>query len=141
MAEVLEAVMRYDQAFNAQDAEARAANQTPDIEVVLPGGMTLRGTQEVAAVVRSFWEALPDCTITAENEVTAEDTVVTEGVLSGTHTGVFRTPQGEIPASGNSLKLRYVSVKQVRDGKVAHENLYFDQLEFLQQLGALPLPT
>jgi ketosteroid isomerase-like protein len=34
--------------------------------------------------------------------------------------------------------LRYVSVKQTRDGKVATERLYFDQLEFLQQIGALP---
>jgi steroid delta-isomerase-like uncharacterized protein len=138
MAEALETARRYDEAFNA---EARAANQTPDIEVVLPGGITLHGSQEVAAVVGSFWEALPDCKITAENEVTAEGTVVTEGTLSGTHTGVFRTPQGEIPASGNRVELRYASVKQVRDGKVAHENLYFDQLEFLQQLGAAPPPT
>jgi steroid delta-isomerase-like uncharacterized protein len=138
MTEALEVVRRYDEAFNAQDADARAAQQTRDIEVVLPGGMTLRGPEQVAAVLESFWTALPDVKISSENEIAAEDTVVTEGVLSGTHTGVFQTPQGEIPASGNRVELRYVSVKKIREGKVAHENLYFDQLEFLQQLGALP---
>lgn len=65
-------------------------------------------------------------------------TVVIEGTLSGTHTGTFRSAQGDIPASGNRVALRYVSVKQIRDSKVAVERLYFDQLEFLQQIGALP---
>jgi steroid delta-isomerase-like uncharacterized protein len=141
MSEALETARLYDAAFNAQDAETRAANQMPNIEVMLPGGVTLRGPDEVAAAVGGFWEALPDCKITPANVVAAEDTVLTEGILSGTHTGPFRTPQGEIPASGNRVKLRYASVKQIRDGKVAHENLYFDQLELLQQLGALPPPT
>jgi steroid delta-isomerase-like uncharacterized protein len=140
MAEALETARRYDEAFNAQDAETRLAYQAADIEVVLPGGTTLRGPEQVAAAVGSFWEALPDIRITSEHEVAADDAVVTEGTLSGTHTGVFRTTQGDIPASGNRVELRYASVKQIRDGKVAHENLYFDQLELLQQLGALPPP-
>jgi ketosteroid isomerase-like protein len=63
---------------------------------------------------------------------------VTEGTLAGTPTGTFRSPQGDIPATGNRIQLRYASVRHIRDGKVASEHLYFDQLEFLQQLGALP---
>jgi steroid delta-isomerase-like uncharacterized protein len=138
MADVVEAARRYDDAFNAQDNEVRAAHQTPDIEVVVPGGMILRGAEEVARLVESFWEALPDGKITYQNEVAAGDTVLTEGTLSGTHTGTFRSPQGDIPASGNRVALRYASVKLMHDGKVASEHLYFDQLEFLQQIGALP---
>jgi steroid delta-isomerase-like uncharacterized protein len=138
MADAVETVRRYDEAFNAQDPEARMANQTPDIEVVMPGGMTLLGPEQVAEVVQVFWEALPDGQISHENEVAAGDRVVIEGTLTGTHTGAFRSPQGEIPATGNRIQLRYASVRRIRDGKVASEHLYFDQLEFLQQLGALP---
>jgi steroid delta-isomerase-like uncharacterized protein len=138
MTDPVEAARRYDEAFNAQDAEARIANLTPDTEAMLPGGLILRGAEQVIQVVRSFWEALPDGKISSENEVAAGDTVVTEGTLSGTHTGTFRSPQGDIPASGNRIALRYVSVKRIRDGKVAQEHLYFDQLEFLQQIGAQP---
>ena len=138
MTDPVEAARRYDEAFNAQDAEARVANLTPDTEAMLPGGMILRGPEQLAAVARSFWEALPDGKIISENEVASGDTVVTEGTLSGTHTGTFRSPQGDIPASGNRVALRYASVKVIRDGKVALEHLYFDQLEFLQQIGALP---
>jgi steroid delta-isomerase-like uncharacterized protein len=138
MADAIGAARRYDEAFNAQDAEARVANLTPDTEAMLPGGLILRGPEQVTQFVRSFWEALPDGKISSENEVAAGDTVVTEGTLSGTHTGAFRSPQGDTPASGNRVALRYVSVKQIRDGKVVRERLYFDQLEFLQQIGALP---
>jgi steroid delta-isomerase-like uncharacterized protein len=134
----MEVARRYDDAFNTHDVEARKANQTPDIEVVMPGGMTLSGPEQVAAVVGIFWEALPDGQISYENQFGAGDTVVTQGALTGTHSGTFRSPQGDIPATGNRIQLRYANVRRIRDGKVASEHLYFDQLEFLQQLGALP---
>jgi steroid delta-isomerase-like uncharacterized protein len=138
MADPVEAARRYDEAFNAQDADARLSNLTPDTQVTLPGGTTLSGPEQVVAIARRFWEALPDGRISSEHEVAAGDTVVTEGTLTGTHSGTFRSPQGDIPASGNHLSLRYVSVKEIRDGKVAAERLCFDQLEFLRQIGALP---
>jgi steroid delta-isomerase-like uncharacterized protein len=138
MADPVETARRYDEAFNVQDADTRVANLTPDTQVTLPGGTTLSGPDQVVAIARSFWEALPDGRISSEHEVAAGDTVVTEGTLTGTHTGTFRNPQGDIPASGNRVALRYVSVKQIRDSKVAMERLYFDQLEFLKQIGALP---
>ena len=135
MADPVETARRYDDAFNAQDADARAANLTPDTQVTLPGGTTLSGPEQVVAIARTFWEALPDGRISSEHEVAAGESVVTEGTLTGTHTGKFRNPQGDIPASGNRVALRYVSVKQIRDGKVAVERLYFDQLEFLHRSG------
>jgi steroid delta-isomerase-like uncharacterized protein len=141
MADAMAATRRHDDAFNAHDADARMASETPDIESILPGGITLRGPQEVVSFLAIFWDALPDAKLTYEREVAAGDTVVIEGTLTGTHTGTFRGPAGDIPASGNAITLRYASVKRVRDGKVASERLYFDQLDFLQQLGALPTAT
>jgi predicted ester cyclase len=49
-------------------------------------------------------------------------------------------PQGEIPPSGNPISFRYVSVKRVIDGKIVAERLYFDQMELMGQIGALPAP-
>ena len=140
MADAAETARRYDAAFDERDTEARRARLTPDTELVMPGGMTFRGADQVVDVVQVFWEAVPDGKLTHEDEVVAGDTVMTEGTLTGTHTGTFRTPQREIPASGNRVTLRYASVKEIRDGKIASERLYFDQLELLQQLGVLPPP-
>ncbi len=135
-----ETPQRHDEAFNAQDAEGRMAVEAPDIEAVLPGGLSLRGSDQLLQVVRAFWEALPDARIVNENRFVAGDAVVSEGILTGTHTGTFRAPPGDVPPSGKLVSLRFASVKQIRDGRVAQEHLYFDQLEFLQQIGAVPEP-
>jgi predicted ester cyclase len=137
MADVIELATRHDDAFNSQDADGRAAIEAPDIEVVMLGGMTLRGHDQVMQVVRAFWEALPDGNITSDDRLAAGDVVLTEGTLAGTHSGTFRTPQDEIPRTGNPVSLRYASVKRFKDDRLVSEHLYFDQLEFLQQLGAM----
>lgn len=141
MSETIDAARRHDSAFNAQDAEARAAAVTPDIESVLPGGMHLRGVEQVAQVEQAFWRAMPDGRINVDAELAIDDVVVNEGTLTGTHTGPFTTPQGDIPPSGNAVNLRFASLKWIRDGRVAREHLYYDQLEFLQQIGAMPGST
>jgi steroid delta-isomerase-like uncharacterized protein len=140
MGEALEAAKRADEAFNAHDVEARLAVNSDDVEFVMPGGMHLRG-REQADLLRAFWEALPDATITWENHVESGSMIAGEGVLTGTHTGPFRTPQGEIPPSGRQVRLPYAFVRRVEGGAIASEHLYFDQMELLQQLGALPQPS
>ena len=137
MANVIELARRHDDAFNSQDAEGRAAIEAPDIEFVMPGGMTLRGHEQVKQVVRAFWDALPDAKITAVDQVAIGNVVVAEGTIAGTHSGTFRTPQGEIPRTGNPVSLRYAAVKRFVGDRLVSEHLYFDQLEFLQQLGAM----
>lgn len=132
MADVI--ARRHDDAFNSHDADARAAIEGPDVDFILPGGITLRGHEHVMPVVRAFWEALPDGRITADDRFAAGEAVVTEGSLAGTHSGTFRTPERELPPTGT---LRYASVKRFEEGRLVSEHLYFDQLEFLEQLGAM----
>jgi predicted ester cyclase len=138
--EALEAAKCADEAFNAHDVEARLAANTNNAEFVMPGGMQLRG-QEQADLLRAFWEALPDATITWRNHIESGSMIAGEGVLTGTHTGPFRMPQGEIPSSGKQVALPYAFIRRVEGGKVASEHLYFDQMEFLRQLGAMPPPS
>ncbi len=138
MADVIDLARQYDEAFNAKDADARMSIESPNIEVVMPGGMTLRGPEQVLQVVAAFWEALPDGKIIPENQFAAGDIVVAEGFLSGTHTGTFRNPGGDVPPSGNRVALRYATVKRFESGALVSEHLYFDQMEFLQQIGAMP---
>ena len=137
MGEALEAAKRADDAFNAHDVEARLAVNSDDTELVMPGGMRLRG-REQADVLRAFWEALPDATITWENHLESGSMIAGEGVLTGTHSGPLRTPQGDIPPTGRQVRLPYAFVRRVEGGAITSEHLYYDQMEFLQQLGALP---
>ena len=136
----LDVSRRHDDAWNAKDVEGRKQVSSPDIETEMPGGMQLRGVDQVRQVESAFWEALPDSQIKRTGEFVAGDTAISEGFFTGTHTGVFRTPQGEVPPSGNAVNLRFASLKRVVDGKIVSERIYFDQMEFMMQIGALPPP-
>ena len=65
MADAAEVARRHDEAFNAQDRVGRRAVEAPDLETVLPGGMSLRGRDRVHEIVKAFCEALPDGRISA----------------------------------------------------------------------------
>lgn len=135
MNSIKEAADRHVSAFNAKDLDRFVGNETEDIEFVIPGGIILHGRDQVRDYMRLLWEAFPDLTITEAYQVVSADTAVTESTFRGTHTGVLRTPQGDIPPTGNSVQGRQVAVQRVRDGQVCSEHLYFDQMDFLGALG------
>ncbi|HEY8869447.1 MAG TPA: ester cyclase [Candidatus Limnocylindrales bacterium] len=136
-----EAADRHLAAFNAKDADAVVGNESPEIEFVLPGAITLRGRDQVKAYIEIFWRAFPDGQVSARQQIVTDEAAVTESDFSGTQTGTLSTPAGDIPATGRQVTLRQVAVQRVRDGLIVSEHLYFDQLDFMAQLGQLPTPA
>ena len=128
----------HDDAWNQKDAEGRKRLTSPGMELEMPGGMNFKGVEQIQMVEGAFWEALPDSQIKISDRFVDGDTVISEGALTGSHTGTFRTPQGDVPASGNVVTLRFASVKLIGGGQIVSERMYFDQMEFLGQIGALP---
>jgi steroid delta-isomerase-like uncharacterized protein len=141
MTSTKEAADRHLKAFNDKNLDEFVGNESPDVEFVVPGGVTLRGRDQVREYVRLLWSAFPDIKVVATHQVIADDTAVTEETYSGTHTGTLRTPNGDIPATGKRVQGRQVAVQRVKDGKVWSEHLYFDQMEFLGSLGLVPTPS
>jgi steroid delta-isomerase-like uncharacterized protein len=138
MANTKETADRHVQAFNNKDLEGFVKNGASDIEFVIPGGITLRGREQVREYMQIFWSAFPDMNIKESYQIIAGDTAVTESTYSGTHTGTLRTPNGDLAATGKRVQGRQVSVQRVKDGEVWSEHLYFDQMEFLGALGLVP---
>jgi ketosteroid isomerase-like protein len=63
----------------------------------------------------------------------------TEGFITGTHTQPLPVPNGEdIPPTGKRIRVRECDVVTVEGGVVTSHHFYFDQVEFLGQLGLLP---
>lgn len=141
MASAKEAADRHVTAFNEKDLEKFVGNESPEIEFVIPGGITLRGRDQVREYMKLFWNAFPDIKVAVVYQVVAGDTVVTEQTYSGTHTGTLRTPKGDVPATGKRVQGRQVAVQRVKDGQVWSEHLYFDQMELLEALGLIPNPS
>ena len=68
------------------------------------------------------------------DEVIAEgDTVAARWTVRGTHRGDF---QG-IAASGRGVTLSGITVHHLKDGRIRETWLSFDNMELLQQLGAV----
>jgi predicted ester cyclase len=125
-------------AVNDRDIEAYLANQQPDVEFRLPGGAVVRGRDQVRHQTESFWTAFPDGTLSFGDQVFADDAAATEVLFTGTHTGPLVTPDGSIPPTGRRVTLRSASILRIKDGLIASEHVYSDQLELMTQLGLTP---
>jgi len=125
-------------ALNAKDIEGLLANQQPDVELVIPGGVILRGHEQVRQYTEALWTAFPDGAFSFAGQVLAEDAAATELVFTGTHTGPLATANGMIPPTGKRVTLHSASILRFKDGLIASEHAYLDQLEFMTQLDLLP---
>lgn len=65
----------------------------------------------------------------------ADDAVIAELWLMGTHRGPLRTPQGEIAPTGRSFRVRMAAIFVFEGSGIVCERVYFDQLSILKQLG------
>ena len=62
------------------------------------------------------------------------DKIVKHWNFKGVHSGEFFG----IPATGNKVDISGVTLVQMKDGKIAREQDFMDNLEFYQQLGLIP---
>jgi predicted ester cyclase len=89
----------------------------------------------------AFVRAFPDIRITVRNQVAGDDWVAFESHYEGMHEGALEGPGGAIPATNRHVTGTGAEFIRIEDGKVVEERLYFDQLEFLTQLGVIPQPA
>jgi steroid delta-isomerase-like uncharacterized protein len=95
----------------------------------------LRGAVDVITAWKGWAAAFPDSKATFEAAHVAGSTVILEVTWRGTHTGVLRTPGGEIPATGKTIEMRACQVVEVADGKAQRIRQYFDMATMMAQLG------
>ena len=75
-------------------------------------------------------------TLLAEGSV-----VASKYTLTGTHTGPFRSPRGEIPATGREINYQIVEINEFVGDRIRTSRVYSDRLEQQMQLGLIPRPT
>jgi steroid delta-isomerase-like uncharacterized protein len=125
--------------FAAGDFEGARALFADDCISVAPTGSMDNDQHEMLG--RTFKGGLPDAHMELVRAVEEGDEVILMGRFRGTHTGDLVTPEGTIPASGNSLDLPFADYFRVADGKIAAHETVWDQMTMLGQLGALPPPS
>jgi predicted ester cyclase len=130
---------RYAMLYNAGDVNAcvdlyaeHAVKTTP--YGVFAGRNTIRD--------RLIWdlEAFPDARYSLVSFVEQGDKLADEFTMVGTHRGPFTLPNGaQIPPTYRRVEIRGMELARVRDGRIVVDNLYYDNMAVLTQLGLVPL--
>ena len=127
------------QTFSARDFDALVRDSvSPDCEFVMPGAQPLRGSAAIRGMFEAYARAFPDFTCEPVHAIESGDTYAAETRFSGTHEGVLRTPQGDIPPTGRRVTWQSADIVRVAAGKIVSWHVYHDTIPLLAQLGVAP---
>jgi len=126
--------------FETRDAHATLQTMVEDAYVnhvpVLTGGVGRRALHEFYS--RLFIPQMPpDTAITPISRTIGTERLVDEMVFEFTHSIRMDWMLPGVAPTGRRVKVALVVVVHFRDGKVAHEHIYWDQASVLVQLGLL----
>ena len=93
------------------------------------------GMEHLRRLWPSVRSAIPDFRAELQQQIVDGDRVASLWTFSGTHRG----PLFGVPASGKSVHFQNVSIAQVRGGAVVQYNSETGWIDFLTQVGVLPL--
>jgi len=126
--------------FTTQDTEATLATMTDDAYVnhvpVMTGGAGKAALRDFYS--RDFIPAMPpDTALTPVSRTIGENQLVDEMIFSFTHTREVPWMLPGVPPTNRRVEVPLVAVVGFRDGKLAHERIYWDQASVLKQIGLL----
>lgn len=102
-----------------------------------PWGEHYRGLDGVRQFYEQLMKALPDLQIEVRHRHVAEDAVVVEVVIRGTHLGGWRG----LPATGRGVEFPLCGIYTFdADDRLAGEKIYYDRGTVLRQLGVFHEP-
>ena len=130
--------VRYE--FSTRNTDDTLATMVDDAYVnhvpVLTGGVGKNELREFYSK-RFIPQMPPDTEMTPVSRTIGEDQLVDEMVFKFTHTISMDWMLPGIPPTGKSVEVPLVAIVRFRDGKLAHEHIYWDQASVLVQLGLL----
>lgn len=136
MTALLDMVKRHYRAMESGDLDSLPTLFASNLQTVSAHGQ-LDGLDAFRQMCEAFGNAAPDHRVQIVNHIEAGDTVVVECIYSGTQTGELATKYGTIAATGRPFEFPYVEIWRVQDGLCQSRRLYWDNGDFLHQLGAV----
>jgi carboxymethylenebutenolidase len=126
--------------FGTQDTEETLATMTEDAYVnhipVMTGGVGRDELREFYS--RRFIPQMPpDTVITPISRTIGSDRLVDEMIFQFTHTTRMDWMLPGVAPTGRRVQVPLVVVVHFREGKLAHEHIYWDQASVLVQIGLL----
>lgn len=123
-------------AMSARDFDAMASFMAPDHQFYFPLSPEPLGGAAHVEMNREFGEAVQQLQWIIEDQLADGDKVITRGYITGVHKGEFNG----LPPTGNTVRVNYINIVQLRDGLSVNEWDSMDTFALMQQLGAVPAP-
>jgi len=137
--QILDVVRDQLDAFNNDQWARWRELHTPNAEYDEVGtGRRLTGHDEILEVLKSWKTAFPDLKGTVDHIFASENVGVVEMSWKGTHKGTLTLPVGTVPPTNTRHTIRGVMVCEVSRNKITKARHYFDALELMSKLGAIP---
>jgi carboxymethylenebutenolidase len=126
--------------FGTRDTEATLETMVEDAYVnhvpVMTGGYGKAALREFYS--RDFIPNMPpDTTLTPVSRTVDENQLVDEMIFSFTHTQEMPWMLPGVAPTHRRVEVALVAIVRFRDGKLAHEHIYWDQASVLKQIGLL----
>ena len=126
--------------FVTRDTEATLDTMVPDAYVnhvpVMTGGVGREALRDFYS--RHFIPHMPpDAEIVPVSRTIGTDRIADELIFRFTHTLEMEWMLPGVAPTGKRVEIPFVVIIQFRDGKLAHEHIYWDQASVLVQLGLL----
>jgi len=93
------------------------------------------GIDSARAYYANYLTGFSGITFTVKDVFGMDNKLVKHWNFKGTHTGVFFG----IPATNKKVDIDGVTLVRMENGRIAEEKDFFDNLEFMQQLGLIPM--
>jgi carboxymethylenebutenolidase len=126
--------------FITRDTESTLATMTEDAYVnhvpVMTGGYGKPALRQFYS--RDFIPGMPpDTTLTPVSRTVGENQLVDEMIFSFTHTQEIPWMLPGVSPTHRRVEVPLVAIVRFREGKLAHEHIYWDQASVLKQIGLL----
>ena len=102
-------------------------------DAATPGGV-VQTPDGFAQLVSGYRTTFPDLHFTIEEQVAEGDVVVTRWTVRATQQGELMG----IPARGKAVTFAGVTITRFSDGTIREDDVHWDRLGLLQQLGVIP---
>ena len=133
-----------DHEFVTRDTEATLATMVDDAYVNHVPVMTgARGKEGLRAFYSQDFipKMPPDTALIPISRTVGENQLVDEMIFSFTHTEEMPWMLPGVAPTNRPVKIPLVVIVKFRDGKLAHEHIYWDQASVLKQIGLLTDPA
>jgi len=121
------------------DLTMATMTETPHLNnvAITTGGVGRQGVRDFYAnhLVGKFFP--PDVEMISVSRTIGADQIVEEQVIRFTHTAAVDWMLPGVAPTGRRIEVALVVIVGVKDGKISHEHIYWDQASVLVQIGLL----